>query len=205
MGGCCPPAAHWYDWLALICLPHTCRHAAGLAIALAVWQPPPAASAVQRQSLCWQAAAAAAVVEALLRSLAVKGMLDRLDTSLVYRLAASCSVVFGGHATATLHDMARHAEQQLQPAAQKEAVDGLAGLLAVVLSAAAAAVTIVAPAMDAGKGVGLALQRTILKPQAQLAFLELVVEVLQFTLRVDPGAATCGFLQGGRGSAKHVL
>lgn len=120
-------------------LPHAHRRAAGLATSLAGWRPPPATSAAQQLSLCWQATAAAAAVEALLRGLAVGDILSRLDSSLVYRLVASCSVVFGGPASATLQQLAQRAEQQLQPAIQKEAADGLAVLMGVVLSAAAEA------------------------------------------------------------------
>lgn len=49
------------------------RHAADLATSLAGWRPPPAASVAQLLSLCWQAAAAAGIVEALLYGLAVDG------------------------------------------------------------------------------------------------------------------------------------
>lgn len=119
-------------------------------------------------------------------------MLDRLGPSLAYRLAASCGVVFGGPAMAALQEMAPRAEQQLQPSAQREAAGALAGLLGVGLSAAAMAgafVTTTVLLAMIGKSPGPALKRTTLRPQALLAFFQQVVEVLQFTLRADPGAA----------------
>ena len=177
-----------------------CRHAPSYAQEAARFAAPPAAALdpTRLPHLCWLAAAAGSAAATLLEGLKDSTLRSALGSSACFRLASSCSILFGP-AMALAHAAAQHA-RGLPPKRQRRAALGLERLMERMLPAVDAVLVFVSTSAE--PELQCVLRRTLLRPELACAFAQQAVEVLQF---LDTAATGAHSLTPCAGSDKGML